>query len=209
MMKKMLRLIVAAGSSFLILRLFTYVIPEILCILLTFALALVLLILFGLSIRAGITNWRHTSGLWAAPALSSLAFVVIGFTIVPSVGRLTANLLFVKNLSAYSNVVDDFRKGSIFCANSCTGSIELIQLRSRPAHVRDIWGMHCDDGGVIVLFRIDTDVPLLHEGFFFTDYGGTSNCAVKKLSPDSGWPHAPYVRRIIGQWYHFSDQPGL
>jgi len=209
MMKKMLRLSVAVGSSFLILRLFTYVIPEIVCILLTFVLALVLLILFGVSIRAGIANWRHTSGLWATPALSCFAFVVIGLSIVPPIGRHMANLLFVENLNTYSNVVESFKNGSISCAKSCTGSIELIQLRSHPAHVRDIWGVHCDDRGVIVLFRIDTDVPLLHEGFFFSDYGETSNCAVKKLSPDSGWPHTPYVRHIIGQWYHFSDQPGL
>jgi hypothetical protein len=87
--------------------------------------------------------------------------------------------------------------------------MELMQAVSRPAHVRNIWGVHCDDGGAIVLFLFDTDVPLLHEGFFFKDYGARSNCEAKSLSPELGWPRAPYVRHVTAHWYHWSDQPGL
>ena len=205
----MLILIVAAGGSFLLLRLSTYIIPEIICIFLTYLLGLALLIFCVMSARAGFTKWRSTSGLWAMPAVICFAFILIGFEIIPSLGRRLTNSLLDKNLNTYSRVVDDFRKGTISCTGSCNASIELLQVPSRPPHVRDIWGARCDDSGVVVLFRLNTDVPLLHEGFLFKDYGEVSNCGVQALSPEVGWPHTPYVRHIVGHWYHFSDQPGL
>jgi hypothetical protein len=208
-MKRMLVWIVAIGSSFLLLRLFVYVFPEAVCILVAWLLLFTLLLFFGISMKAGVTSWRHTSGLWALPALMCAAYIVIGLVVIPPIGPYITDWLFMKNLNTYSSVVDDFRNGTISCTRPCTGKMELMHLARRPAYVLDVWGVHCDDGGAIVLFLSDSDVPLLHEGFFFKDYGASSNCEKESLSPESGWPNAAFVRHIVGRWYHFSDQPGL
>jgi hypothetical protein len=208
-MRRMLIVIVAVGIGFLLLRLLMYLIPEAICILLTYLLGLALVIFFGISAKKGISTWRHTSDFWAMPALICLALFIVGWGIMPPIGRYIKVLWFDKNLDAYSKVVAEFRTGAISCTNSCTASMELVQVASRPARVRNIWGVHCDDGGAIVLFLLNTDVPLVHEGFFFKDFGTRSNCEVKSLAPESGWPHVPYVRHVTGQWYHWSDQPGL
>lgn len=208
-MKGMLISIVAAGTSFLFLRLFIYVIPEIICILVTDLLVLVMIILCGVSLKFGVTKWRNSTNLWLLPILICVAYILIGIWVMPSIGPRISKVLFLKNLDAYSSVVNDFRKDTISCTNPCTKKMEIIQVPRRPAHVGSIWGVHCDDGGAIVLFLRDTDVPLLHEGYFFKDYGARSNCAEDSLSPESGWPRAPFVRHVVGQWYHFSDKPGL
>jgi hypothetical protein len=208
-MRRMLRWIVAAGSTFLALRLITYVFPEALCVLLSYLLLLALLVFLGVSVATGVTRWRNTTRAWFLPTLICMAYILIGLSVMPSIGPTITDWLFVKNVDAYSRVADDFRKGKISCTRSCTGEMELIQVASRPARVSRVWGVHCDDGGAILLFLSDTDVPLLHEGFFFKDFEVNSNCAREFLSPERGWPHAPFIRHIVGQWYHFSDQPGL
>ena len=208
-MKKTFILVVAAGSSFFIMRLSTFVIPESICIMLSLVFVVALLVLLVTASRTGIIKWRKTSRLWPVPALVCLVFILCGFGITPSMGRYISDWQFKKNLDQYSIVVDNFRTGIISCTSSCNGDVEVIGVTSRPVRIRDIWGARCDDRGVIVLFRFDTDVPLLHEGYFFRDYGENSNCGIRSVSPELGWPHTPYVRHITGHWYHFSDQPGL
>jgi hypothetical protein len=106
--------------------------------------------------------------------------------------------------------VDGIKNGTIPCAAPCSPNVEEIKATSRPAQVRDIFGTRCDDKGVIVLFLMDTDVLLLHEGYFFKDYGKNSNCNAPSVSPEEeGWPRIHYVRHISGNWYRFSDQPGF
>jgi hypothetical protein len=168
-----------------------------------------LLALFVVTLSSGILKWRKTTSLWPIPSLVCLVFTLGGFVITPTLGRYISDYIFEKHLDQYSRVVDNLRNGTISCTSACNADVEVIEVTSRPEHIRDIWGARCDDNGVIVLLRIDTDVPLLHEGYFYKDYGESSNCGLRSVSPEFGWPHTPYVRQIIGHWYHFSDQPGL
>ena len=208
-MKRMCKLIVVTGGSFLILRLSTFVIPESICILLSLMFAVILVVLFVIVSIAGIRKWRKTSCLWSTPSLVCLVFLVVGVEIMPPICRDISDWVFLKHLDPYSRIVDNLKNGRVSCANACDGKLETINVTSRPAHVRDIWGARCDDDGAIVLFRMDTDVLLLHEGYFFKDYRETSNCGRQAMSPEVGWPHVPYVRHITGHWYRFSDKPGL
>jgi hypothetical protein len=54
---------------------------------------------------------------------------------------------------------------------------------------------------------LDTDVPLLHEGYVFKDYGESSNC--NHGQSELGGSHLPFVRHVRDKWYRFSDQPGF
>ena len=208
-MKRTMIWIVAVGGVFLLLRLFVYVFPEALCLFLSCSLAVGLLILFGISLKEGVTTWRKTSVLWLLPTLICLEFILVGVGVMPALGPPIADWLFVRNLNAYSGVVGDFRKGAISCMSPCTGEMVPMHLAHRPPGIRNAWGVHCDDGGAIVMLFVNTDVLLLHEGYFFKEYGDGSNCALQSLSPEVGWPRVRYVRHVAGQWYHFSDAPGL
>jgi hypothetical protein len=207
-MKKICWFAVTVGVSSFVLRLSTYVFPELFGILLTYLLYVVLAVMLLVALRVGFVRWRKVSRLWPVPALVCLAFIICAcFT--PSIGQHISDWRFGRHLAEYSRVVDSLRKGTTSCATPCNAEVEVIETTSRPEHIRDVWGAHCDDGGVIVLFRVGTDVPFLHEGYFFKDYGTSSNCNTRSVSPDVGWPHVPYIRHITGQWYRFSDQPGL
>ncbi|MDR3412315.1 MAG: hypothetical protein P4L87_15475 [Formivibrio sp.] len=208
-MKKTSWAIVVVGVCCFFLRLSTYVMPEFLCILLSTLLLVALVVLLVVSSRVGFIRWRKSSHLWPAPSLVCLAFILCAYYFAPSMGRYISDWKFGRHLAEYSRVVNGLKNGTISCATPCNANVEVIEVTSRPAHIRDIWGARCDDNGVIVLFRVDTDVPLLHEGYFFKDYGVTSNCNIRSVSPEVSWPHVPYIRHIAGQWYRFSDQPGL
>jgi hypothetical protein len=205
----MFQFVLAMGMSFFVMRLSTYVFPESICMLLSLLLLVALLILLVSASIQGITKWRKTSKLWPAPALLCLAFIIGGFELTPSMGAHISDWRFKRNLDQFSKVVGELRNKVASCTGPCDGEMALIKGVSVPVHVQAVWGGHCDDGGVIVLFLLDTDVLLLHEGYFFKDYGEGSDCALQSVSPELGWPHAPYVRHITGHWYHFSDQPGL
>ena len=84
-----------------------------------------------------------------------------------------------------------------------------LSAPSRAPRVLDVWATHCDDGGVVVLFRLDTDVLLLHQGYVFKDFGEASNGS--KLygwlaSPSS---ELPFVRHVQGNWFRWADQAGF
>lgn len=208
-MKRMFRLSLTAGVAFFLLRLSTFVVPEAICICLAGLLGLTLLGFLVMSAMTGFTSWRTTSKLWAAPAVICVASIALGILVPPSIGQYIADSVHNKDLNTYSRIVEDFKKGAIACTSPCNGNLELVQVVSQPVRVRDILGAHCDDNGAIMLFQIGTDVPLLHEGFFFRDYGSLSDCGMRGLSPGESWPHTPYVRHISGHWYHYSNRSGL
>lgn len=208
-MKKMFALILAAGSSFFVLTLSTYVIPEAVCVLLTLLVFVGLVGILIVASTVGFISWRRSFRSWPVPALVCLAFIVCTHYFASPIGRYISDWRLERHVAEYSRVVEGLRNGTISCATPCNGNVEVIEATSRPAHIQVIWGARCDDNGVIVLFLVDTDVPLLHEGYFFRDYGEKSNCNTRSVSPDVGWPHVPYVRHITGQWYRFSDQPGF
>ena len=208
-MKRILMVAFGAGLCFFILRLITFAVPEIICIWSSVVLAIALLVILGIAAKEGITKWRKISNMWLVPATLCLVFLISGFEGGPRLGRKISDWMFMKHIAAYAGIVSNFKSGGLSCATSCIGKVGSINAVSLPANVRDILGARCDDGGAIVLFRVKTDVPLLHEGYFFKDYGQTSNCGLSSISPETGWPHAPYTRHVEGYWYHFSDQPGL
>lgn len=208
-MRKMYRLIVAVGISCFFLRLSTFVVPEVVCVLLSILAFVSLVVILIIALRLGFIRWQKCSRLWLVPSLACLAFILCAYYSTPPLGRYISDWRFGKHLAEYSSVVDGLRNGTISCAAPCNANVEVIATSIRPAHIRDIWGAHCDDNGLIVLFRVDTDVPLLHEGYFFKNYGESSNCNIHSVSPEVSWPHVPYIRHITGQWYRFSDQPGL
>jgi len=204
-MRIMCWVIVPVGISQFILSLFTYLIPEFLCVLLSFSLLITLVLLLIVASCLGFIVWRKASRLWMVPALVCLAFILCEFFLVSSMAQHISDPIFERHLSEYSKVVDGLRSGTISCATPCVGERGVIEATIRPAHVRDIWAVRCDDGGLLVLFRVDTDVPLLHEGYLFKGYGERSNCNTGREMPE----RRLYVRHITGSWYRFSDQPGF
>jgi hypothetical protein len=98
--------------------------------------------------------------------------------------------------------VDDVRSGVV----PCGARLSIIDVKKLPTHVIRIKAARCSDGAVVVAFLTDTDVPLLHEGYVFKGYSDTNNCITADIRPEHQWP---YVRHVIENWYHFSDQPGL
>src|ERR1035438_8692732 len=114
-------------------------------------------------------------------------------------GRAIADRSFESHLTEYSRVVDGVRDGTAICTSSCDAEFAVIEARNPPARVSDVWGARCNDGGVIVLFRLDTDVPFLHEGYFFKAYGEKSNCSKKSVTPEERWHYVRYIRNIQGQ----------
>jgi len=204
-MKCMFWAIVLAGFSCFCLKLITYVIPESLCVLLSFILFVALVMLLIVSLIFGFTRWRKSSRFWLAPALVCTAFVLSCFYLPSPIGRHISDWRFGKHVTEYSRVVDGFRSGAISCRTPCEGRSDVIEATDRPAHIRDIWGVRCDDGGLLVLFRVNTDVPFLHEGYLFKGYGEKSDCNTGSEKPEKRF----YLRLITGRWYSFSDQPGF
>ena len=208
-MQKTFRWIVALGSVLFILTLSLHLLPNFACLLLSGLALCVLVVLLCRSLVAGLLKWRKISKFWSMPAIVCVAFIMGSFYVAPPIGRHLSDRMFERHLGTYVRVVDDFRNGSVRCASTCDGVAEVIEARSVPAHVRDIWGMHCEEGGVIVLFHLDTNVPLLHEGYMFRDYEESSDCGKRFGSREFVWSHLPYVRQVEGNWYGFSDQPGF
>jgi hypothetical protein len=208
-MKKQFWLIVAAGSSFFILGLSAYVIPEFVCLLLFFLVFAVLVVFLIFASIVGFISWRKSSRLWPVPALVCLAFILCTYYLISPIGQYISDWRFEKNLAEYSKVVDDLKNGTIACAIPCNAKFGMIKAPSQPALIRNISGARCNDNGVVVLFLSDTDVPLVHVGYLYKDYGEKSDCLSRSLAPDEGTPHLPYLRHITENWYRFSDQPGF
>jgi len=208
-MAKALRWIVALGGILFVLRLSSYVHPEFACLLLSVLLLVSLIVLLPVALTQGWSKWRKSSKFWPMPALVCAAFIVCSFYVASPIGSGISDKLFARHRGDYARVVDSFRDGRVLCTSSCNEDVKVIEATNLPAHVRDIWGAHCDGGRVIVLFRLDTDVPLLHEGYMFKDYEEDSDCSKRFGSREIVWSHLPYVRQIEGHWYRFSDQPGF
>jgi len=209
-METAVRWIVALGSILFVLRLSSYVLPEFACILLSLVVLLALVILLARAFLAGLLKWRKSTNFWPIPALVCLAFILGSLYLPSPIGRRISDRMFERHLGDYARVVDNFRNGSVRCANSCNGNVQKLEGTILPAHVLDIWGAHCDEsGGVILLFLQDTDVPLLHRGYMFRDYEEGSDCSKQYGSRELAGSRFPYVRQIEGHWYRFSDQPGF
>jgi hypothetical protein len=109
-------------------------------------------------------------------------------------------------MNEYVRVVDEVKGGLIPCGSGCKGQFDVLKERHRELNVRLLLVARCDDGNVAVAFLLDTDVPLLHEGYVFEGYREDGHCGSEALRLARNWP---YVRHVSGPWYHFSDEPGL
>lgn len=208
-MKTMFQWMVAVGCGLLILQIAVHAFPEMLCLLLLFPLAIAFIVLVAIAAIIGCLKWRRGVPMRPIPPLVFLVLLAVGLWQGDAIGRSISNWYFGRHLDAYARVVNDFRNGTSSCQTTCNAKMETLDVKDPPALVGAIWGAHCDDGGVIVLFLGNWDVILMHEGYFFKDYASTSNCETHHVSPELGWPQVPYVRQINGHWYHFADQPGL
>jgi hypothetical protein len=113
---------------------------------------------------------------------------------------------FKRHLNEYLRVVEDFKSGRIPCRKGCNGEFERLDTGDGMKNIVFLLAAHCEHGTVGVAFMAHTDVILLHEGYFFKGYGDGSACSADPDSLEKKWA---YVRHVEGQWYHFSDEPGL
>jgi len=210
-MRKILWAILGVGVVCFVLRVSTYVMPEFVCVLLALVLFVGQAVFSFVLLWHGITRWRKTSRLWFVPGLLCFVFVLCSYFGSSPLGRRISDWRFGRHLGEYSKVVDGFRGGTIACQTTCDAELDPVESTKTPADigppvgVGNVWGERCDDGGYAVLFRLDTDVPLLHEGYIFKGYGEKSNCNTGSETPEKRWE----IRHVMGQWYHFSDKPGL
>lgn len=174
--------------------------PELLIGLLTSMLCISLVVLLFVAACLGFTRWRRTSRLWMVPSMVCLGLIICVYFAF-SLGNSISDRRFKNHLADYSKVVDGFKDGTLSCLTPCNSEFEMIKVTNRPERIGQVRGVHCDDGGAIVLFWVYSDVPLLHTGYIFKGYGEESNCNKVPIKPENQW----YIWPISGQWYHFSD----
>jgi hypothetical protein len=204
-MKKTCWEIVAVGMSYFVLFLFTHVVPEFLCLLLSVVLFVVLTVMLLVALTVGFVKWRKSSRLWPVPALVCLAFILSAY-FTPPIGKFISDWRFEKHLAEYSRVVDGLRNGSIRCDAPCKATSGGVGPASQAAHLRVLEWSRCNDGGIFVSFFVPIDVPLVHIGYLFKGYGENSDCIAAAATLEKSFL---YIRHVTGRWYHFSDQPDL
>lgn len=204
-MRTWYRLIVAFGASYVLLNLYSYITPEWLCAILSVVALVALVVALLFTAVRGFRTWRKTSQYWMVPALVSIAFILTTW-LVPPLGRSIADLRFKSHLSDYEKIVVELRNDANFPNSTAGAGLNLIKDKKLPSHVQAIKAGRCGDRVMVAAFLLETDVPLLHEGYVYKGYQETDSCVGDVLKPENNWP---YIRHVYGNWYHFSDQPGL
>jgi hypothetical protein len=208
-MKKSFGWILALGVILFLLNLSTHAFPEFGCALASMVIFLALVATLSIALLAGLLKWRLSSKLWPVPTLVGVALILGTYYAAPPLGRHIADGIFQKHRGDYARVVENFKNGNVRCVKACNGDLESIEATSLPAHISLIWGAHCSGGGVIVILFLDTDQPLLHEGYLFKEYDEDSDCGKRFGARNFVLPHLPYIRQIQEDWLRVSDQPGL
>ena len=149
----------------------------------------------------GIARWRRTSSVWMLPTVACGAIMLVAW-FIPTFGRQLADRQFKRNLTKYEEVVEEIKHTEHFRSPE----LKIVNTSHQVSGVRAIKAARCADGTVVVAFLLDVDVPLLHEGYLYKDSPGSTTCVEGKTKLES---NLPYTRPIIGNWFHFSDQPGL
>lgn len=109
---------------------------------------------------------------------------------------------FKRNLAKYSEVVDYARSGIVPRDSTIVG----IEPKKNLPHVNMINASCCKDGTLVVEFHINSSVLMLHTGYLYKGYEGRNDCVNEDMRPEQNWY---YLRHVVGNWYHFADQPGL
>jgi hypothetical protein len=199
-------MIVVVGSSYLLLNLYAYIWPQWLCIILSVVTLAGLVLALLATAVLGFFKWKKTSRWWMGPALICLAFLSGGTWLTRPMGRLIADWRFAESSGEYIKVVDEVRDGTISCPAECRQKLTVLEAKGLPNRTRAIIAARCDTGAVVVGFLLDVDAPLVHEGYVYKGYQESDACILEAMRPEQRWP---YVRHVRGNWYHFSDQPGL
>lgn len=202
-MKKAYYIGTALGISCSLFTLWMYTMPHLLAILLAAATFMGLVVSLLASGILGWARWRRTSRLWMVPALICLASIVIAW-FTPAVGRLLADEIFKRRLAEYTEVIEEIQNDKKTIA--ANGNLIAVDPRNPPHDVRAVRALRCHDGALIAEFLLDTKVPLVHDGYVYKGYEENNACMSLTVRPEKRWP---YVRHVSGNWYHFSDQPGL
>lgn len=207
LMRRAYRLVVALGSIHFLLTLYIFIAPGWLSVPMAFLTLMSLALALLVTAILGFVEWRKSSRLWMAPALLCLTFMSSGWIIPPPIGRAVRDWRFTRHLDQYNRVVDGVRNGAISCSHGpCGAEFDSIDVKYRPPQVRTISAARCSEDAVVVVFLIDADVPLLHHGYVYRRYTEADTCVRGDLRPERRWP---YLRHVVGDWYHFSDQPEL
>jgi hypothetical protein len=197
--------IVVLGVAFYAATVYVLVDPQL------FGLALAALTFLGLACALlvtttlGLTRWRTNFRFWMSPALLCLTFVFAS-RFAPPLARLITDGEFMRHIDEYSAVVDGVKSGAISCDAPCSTRLRFIQGGRRPFGIASVKAARCANGGVVLVFLRNTQVPLLHEGYAFEGYEPNDSCVTSAMRPEKLWS---YVRNVTGDWYHFSDEPGL
>jgi hypothetical protein len=203
-MRTAFRVAITIGIICFALTVWSYAAPEWLCVILSFVALASLALTLPISASFGLMRWKKSPRLWILPALVCAAFLATSWWLAPPLGRFLGDLRFRKHLSEYQNVVNEVHGDEGFAPPSVGAGWTIYEPRQRPIYVKAVEVGRCDDGSVVIAFLSDTDAPLLHEGYVYEGFG--NGCESADVSPEKRWP---YVRPVIQNWYHFSDQPGL
>ena len=193
------------GVLYILMTIYAHAFPSWASIIVVLLAFVALVVMSVLELVAGYSTWRHVSRLWMMPGLLSLAFLLCSEASAP-VGSRIADWQFKRRLPQYTAVVNEFKEGVVSCITPCRGTLGVLQAPSPPRGIRALRGARCDDGNVVIAFLLDTRVPLLHEGYIFNGMKEQQKCNGGSLEPEKNWQ---YVRRVVGDWYHFSDEQGL
>lgn len=117
----------------------------------------------------GIRRWRKKTKSWFFPATVCALTISLALYLGVPVGRYLSDHKFKKDSDKYVKVIEQFRNGELICVTHCNGEVKVIKTDNLPPNIRQVYGTHCDTGGVLVLFSEKTNVPMLHEGYLFKD----------------------------------------
>jgi K+ transporter len=195
------RVLAVLGAVCLLATLSMYATPHWASVMLAAVSFLGLAIFLITSAILGIARWRRTSGVWMLPTVVCAAIMLVAW-FVPKFGRHLADRQFKRSLSKYQEVVAEIKNTQ----NFRSPELNIVSTGHQVYGVRAIKAARCADGTVVVAFLLDVNVPLLHEGYVYDGSQENTTCLGEKAKPENNWP---YIRPVIGSWFHFSDQPGL
>lgn len=135
------------------------------------------------------------------PTIICLLFILVQLY-TPEAGRRLADRQFKKHLPEYEEALTEIRNTEDF-QSAAVKVVKTKHLEYLSHNLRAITGERCEDGSVVVAFALNTPVLLLHDGYVYKV--GAGACIREDLKPEHRW----YLRPVVGNWYHFSDQPGL
>jgi len=196
------RTIVLLGIGLLMLSASFYSLPSLFCVLGAVIIIFCLVITLFCVVTVGLLKGGVQAYRWVLLALCCFLMVYGALVLGKAIGVSIADMRFRRNLGAYSKIVDDIRNG----ITPCNINLSRINVPQLPDNVVGVMAAYRRGVSIRVAFVAATDIPLLHEGYVYMWCSETNSSDPCDLRPEQRWP---YIRRVDGNWYHFSDRPGL